>query len=162
MSTTTNTKRSAKAAAAEAALLALPEQTPEAAMRAAIISASTSAQYLAAADKAAAFVADTEASAWQQTLSGRRSIGEALYLAYSAKAAEADANVERKAAADITFTTLMAALYGVDKSGYEAADKAARKGPGKRGWSTLSEDVRAVRQHVWRRLARCLPAVTGR
>ena len=136
---TTASKRAADKLAAAAVMLAEPADRLSQ-LRIDSAAASTVALRLAAADKAASFVDDADKAAWDATLAGRRLIGENMFEAFCQKAADADANTERKAASAVTFTTLMASLYGLSKADYEAAPKPERKGPGKRSWSALAED----------------------
>jgi hypothetical protein len=138
MSTTPKNTKPAKAEAAKP--LVLPEQTAAGAVRSAVMAATTYAEHLAAAGKAATFVAEVGAAAWSATLMGRRSIGESMFGAHVVKVTTADAEAAKPAAADVTFTALMASLYGVDKSGYEALARDKRQGPGHRSWSALAED----------------------
>lgn len=140
---TTKAKAEAKAEATTADAVAVLSAVPTAAeaVSLAVRGATTTAQYLAAATKAATFVAEAEADAFDAIVAGRGLIGEALYGAYKANLLAADANTKVKPASDLTWTTVAGGAFPTGKgtkAAYEALSDRAR--PVARSWSALSED----------------------
>ena len=138
--TSTEAKAKAKAEASVVATAAALMAEADDVTRFHLVAAATVgtvAEHLAAASDAATFVAKAEADAFRATAAARQAIGARLYRAFVARVTEADANAEVKTAADVTFTTLMAAvIVGATEDSW----KTMTSRPIARGWSTLKED----------------------
>ena len=139
-STTAEAKAKAKAEASIVATAAALMAEADDVTRFHLVAAATVgtvAEHLAAASDAATFVAKAEADAFRATAAARQAIGARLYRAFVARVTEADANAEVKTAAEVTFTTLMAAVV---VGATEESWKTMTSRPIARGWSTLKED----------------------